>query len=204
MHPTTRYRTALRTAAAGAVAAALLLAGCGSDSDGASTTTTTKAPAATTTKPAAELTITDVWARKSPSSTSMGAAYMTITSPVDDALVGVSVSTDVAAEAQLHETVMSEDGEMTETTAMGGGEMTTTTAMGEDMPTTTMGGGSMTMREVKRIELPAGMPVELKPGGYHVMLIDLVKPLEVGDTVTLNLLFENAGTKMVTATVREG
>lgn len=192
MHPTTRTRAALRTAAAGAVAAALLLAGCGSDSDGTSTTTTaattTKAPAATTTA-VGEVTISDVWARKSPSATTMGAAYMTITSPVDDALVGVSVSTEVAAKAELHETVASDDGGMTPTTGM---------------TETTMGGGSMTMKPVDRIVLPAGVAVELKPGGYHVMLIDLVKPLEVGDTITLNLLFEQAGTKTVTATVREG
>lgn len=45
----------------------------------------------------------------------------------------------------------------------------------------------MTMRAVDEIPLPAGKVVELKPGGYHVMLIDLVKPLAKGDKVPLTL-----------------
>jgi periplasmic copper chaperone A len=45
----------------------------------------------------------------------------------------------------------------------------------------------MTMRAVDAIELPAGKTVELKPGGYHVMLIDLVKPLVAGDKVPVQL-----------------
>jgi copper(I)-binding protein len=45
----------------------------------------------------------------------------------------------------------------------------------------------MTMRAVDAIELPAGKVVELKPGGYHVMLIDLVKPLAAGDKVPVQL-----------------
>ena len=45
----------------------------------------------------------------------------------------------------------------------------------------------MTMRAVDAIELPAGRTVELKPGGYHVMLIDLVGPLAAGDKVPVTL-----------------
>ena len=45
----------------------------------------------------------------------------------------------------------------------------------------------MTMRAVDALPLPAGKTVELKPGGYHVMLIDLVKPLGKGDTVPVTL-----------------
>jgi copper(I)-binding protein len=48
-----------------------------------------------------------------------------------------------------------------------------------------MDGGVMKMRSVTRLELPAGKPVELKPGSYHVMLIDLVKPLHTGDAVPI-------------------
>jgi copper(I)-binding protein len=50
-----------------------------------------------------------------------------------------------------------------------------------------MKGNVMTMRAVDAIELPAGKVVELKPGGYHVMLIDLVKPLAAGDKVPVQL-----------------
>ena len=45
----------------------------------------------------------------------------------------------------------------------------------------------MMMRAVDELPLPAGKTVELKPGGYHVMLIDLVKPLATGDKVPVTL-----------------
>lgn len=64
----------------------------------------------------------------------------------------------------------------------------------------------MKMRQVPAIELPAGKPVELKPGGYHVMLIDLAKQISVGDPVALTLLVQDADGKQrrvpVTATAR--
>jgi hypothetical protein len=50
-----------------------------------------------------------------------------------------------------------------------------------------MEGGVMKMSAVDRLPLPAGKPVELKPGGYHVMLMDLVEPLKEGDTVPITL-----------------
>jgi hypothetical protein len=40
------------------------------------------------------------------------------------------------------------------------------------------------------LELPAGKAVELKPGGYHVMLMDLKQQLKAGDTVPLTLVVE--------------
>lgn len=54
-------------------------------------------------------------------------------------------------------------------------------------------GGVMKMRAVAHgLDLPAGLAVELKPGGYHVMLMDLKAPLEEGTRVALTLLFTNA------------
>ena len=53
-----------------------------------------------------------------------------------------------------------------------------------------MDGGVMKMRPVTRLEWPAGKPVDLKPGGYHVMLIDLVRPLHKGDTVPITFSIE--------------
>ena len=50
-----------------------------------------------------------------------------------------------------------------------------------------MEGNTMRMRGVDRLELPAGQAVELKPGGYHVMLMDLKAPLKKGDTVPIKL-----------------
>jgi copper(I)-binding protein len=67
-------------------------------------------------------------------------------------------------------------------------------------------GGVMKMRAVPAIPVPAGKPVELSPGGYHVMLMDLGRPLKEGDKVPLTLTFaDKAGKKStqdVTATVR--
>ena len=69
-----------------------------------------------------------------------------------------------------------------------------------------MEGDVMRMREVDHLELPAGTTVELKPGGYHVMLIDLVEPLEEGKEIELRLVFEDgAGERseqVVSATVQ--
>jgi len=50
----------------------------------------------------------------------------------------------------------------------------------------------MKMRQVPGIDLPAGQPVELKPGGYHVMLIDLAKQIQPGDRIALTLVVEDA------------
>jgi len=65
--------------------------------------------------------------------------------------------------------------------------------------------GLMRMREVDGgIPLPAGTAVELRPGGYHLMLLDMPVMLEVGSTVTLTLRFATADPIVVTAEVREG
>jgi copper(I)-binding protein len=58
-----------------------------------------------------------------------------------------------------------------------------------------MEGSMMRMNAVDRLALPAGKAVDLKPGGYHVMLMDLVKPLTDGDTVPLQLTFEDKAGK---------
>jgi copper(I)-binding protein len=50
----------------------------------------------------------------------------------------------------------------------------------------------MKMREVPAIDLPAGQAVDLKPGGYHVMLIDLARQITPGEHVQLTLIVEDA------------
>jgi len=62
--------------------------------------------------------------------------------------------------------------------------------------------GVMRMRPVKSIPLPPGEKVELAPGGYHIMLIGLVRALDPGDSVRVTLEFEHAGPLQVDATVR--
>jgi hypothetical protein len=53
-----------------------------------------------------------------------------------------------------------------------------------------MDGSVMKMGAIPSLDLPAGKNVELKPGGYHVMLMDLKKELKAGDTVPLTLVVE--------------
>jgi periplasmic copper chaperone A len=61
--------------------------------------------------------------------------------------------------------------------------------------TMTMDNGVMQMRPVEGgLEIKPGETVALKPGGFHVMLMDLAHPLKQGDKVTLTLKFDNAGT----------
>ena len=58
-----------------------------------------------------------------------------------------------------------------------------------------MEGNVMKMRAVSGLELPAGKAVDLKPGGYHVMLMDLKQELKPGDAVPVTLVIEGAGGK---------
>lgn len=55
-----------------------------------------------------------------------------------------------------------------------------------------MEGDIMKMRAVPALDLPAGKTVELQPGGYHVMLLDLKAPLAKGSTVPVTLVFQDA------------
>jgi len=48
----------------------------------------------------------------------------------------------------------------------------------------------MKMRQVPGLALPAGKAVDLKPGGYHVMLLDLKAQVKEGDVVPVTLVFE--------------
>ena len=55
-----------------------------------------------------------------------------------------------------------------------------------------MEGDIMKMRAVPALDLPAGKTVELKPGGYHVMLMDLKAPLMKDTSVPITLVFQDA------------
>jgi len=66
----------------------------------------------------------------------------------------------------------------------------------------TMDGNVMKMRAVAGLELPAGKPVELKPGGYHLMLMDLKKELKPGEMVPVTLVVEGADKKRETIEVK--
>ena len=123
--------------------------------------------------PAATVTVDGAWARTSPMMATNGAVYMGLTATVDDRLVAAQVDPGVAAGAEVHETTMDPDS------------------------------GEMGMGEVDAIELLAGERVALEPGGYHVMLLDLADPLEVGATIEVTLTFAEAGEVAVAAEVRD-
>jgi len=126
--------------------------------------------------------VTNPWVRVTAPSQTNDAAYMTISSASGDTLVKASVPTSVAKQTEMHKT----------TGSMGSG--------GSGMSS----GHSMTgMKPVSSIAIPAGKAVQLKPGGYHVMLIGLAKPVSAGQTVPVTLTFQKAGTVTVDAQARE-
>ena len=117
---------------------------------------------------AAQVTVTDPWARATVAGQKATGAFMQLNSATNAALV--SAASPVAKIVEIHEMKMD--------------------------------AGVMKMAAVEKLPLPAGRPVELKPGGYHVMLMDLVKPLKDGDTVPLQLTFEDKAGKKQTIEVK--
>jgi copper(I)-binding protein len=122
----------------------------------------------------ATLSVEGAWARVSPMMDRAGAAYMVIHNAGTADDAFVSATSSAAAVVELHETVPDPSS------------------------------GMMAMQPVVSIPVPAGGMAELKPGGYHVMLIDLVAPLAEGTTVDLELTFESGTVMNVTAPVQSG
>lgn len=187
-----------------AAATVMWLAGasaCGKDATSSSGSTT--AASKTSVK------VTGAWARPTPGGTTSAAVYLTITAGAsDDSLTGVAVGPTVASAAAMHHTMMAGDmGSMSSTTMGDMGDMgdhmsSTTMADGSgDMTSTTMA-GAMEMQPVDKVAIPAHGKVEFKPGGYHVMLTGLTKPLKDGDSFALRLTFAHAGLVDTTVTVR--
>lgn len=63
-------------------------------------------------------------------------------------------------------------------------------------------GDVMRMRQVEKIDVPAGQTVTLQPGGLHVMFLDLQGSLTEGQTFPMTLTFAKAGTVETTVTVK--
>ena len=63
--------------------------------------------------------------------------------------------------------------------------------------------GVMKMRQVANIAIKANDQTELKPGSYHIMLIDLKQPLNEGDSVPIALFFDDGSSQQITAPVRK-
>lgn len=67
---------------------------------------------------------------------------------------------------------------------------------------TIMEGGVAKMRPMARLDLPAGKPVNLMPGEYHIMLVDLKQPLQAGQTVPITLQVENKDKQVTSVEVQ--
>jgi copper(I)-binding protein len=80
-------------------------------------------------------------------------------------------------------------------------------ARSAELHQTSTAGDVVSMRGVAHLDLPAGKTVSLRPGGYHLMLEGIAKPLVKGDVVPLTLVFEQkdkpAQTVEVKAEVRD-
>ena len=119
------------------------------------------------------------WARNSPMNAQMGAAYMNITSADGDTLVGGSVDSSIAASVEVHAMRPVEGQEGEEGMAM------------------------MEMVEIPQLGLPAGEAVNREPGGYHIMFINIAKPLEIGQMIELTFEFEKADDMVIEVEVAE-
>lgn len=125
-------------------------------------------------------TASDVWIKAVPElmdGMAMTGVFMTLENPTDQdiELVGATNTTEglTTTPMEIHEVVKGDDGEMKMQMVEGG------------------------------IVIPAKGSVELKPGGYHVMYWDLLKPIPVGSHVTLTLKFSNGTTEDVDAVARD-
>src|SRR5690606_23117379 len=60
----------------------------------------------------------------------------------------------------------------------------------------------MKMRHVPGVDLAAGRTLDLKPGGYHVMLMDRKQPLKGGESISITLVFEDAANARFTQEIQ--
>jgi hypothetical protein len=146
-----------------------------------------------------DIAVDNAWSRTSASGVTLGVVYMDLTAADDDTLVAVSVPDDIAGSAGIHEVVAAGD-EMSGDMEMSGDDMEMSgddmEMSGDDMSGEDMGDmdmGEMRMQQMTDgLPLPAGETVALEPGSYHIMLLDLVEPLEPGDEFDVTLDFATA------------
>jgi periplasmic copper chaperone A len=120
---------------------------------------------AITTEKSFDIVIKSAWSRSAPELMSgTGIVYMTITNTGNSVETLLAGKTPAAQSIELHMHTVDANGVF-----------------------------RMRMVDGGRIEIAPGETVELKSGGLHIMLIDLTKALEAGDSFPLTLKFEHAG-----------
>jgi copper(I)-binding protein len=154
------------------IVVALVAGACGDDDGG-------------TSAGAGGVSVANAWSRNSPAVAGAAAVYLEMTNNGDvaDRLVRASVPASIAGKVELHETAPAPVSPMSSTTTGGAAPM-------------------MTMKPVSSIAVPAGETVKLRPGGYHIMLMELPAQLDVGSTFDVTLTFDRAGDKTIEAEVR--
>ena len=150
------------------------------------------------------------WARQSAPTQTRGAVYFDLTVAEDDTLIGASVPSSVAGEAQIHEVVMADGGQDDDMSEEMSDEMSDEmddTEMSEgsdDMGDMEGMDGAMVMQEMPNgLALVGGETVKLEPGSYHVMLLDLPAPLENWDEFEVTLDFAAADDVTIEVEVAE-
>jgi copper(I)-binding protein len=123
------------------------------------------------------LSVREAWARPALEG-GTGAAYLILQNGTSEAVTLTGASTDVARVVELHTSMMMTEGEMNHGDH---GDMHPTASPAES--------DVAMMMPVDTVEVAAGSSLQLTPGGYHVMLIDLQRALVVGETFTLTLHF---------------
>ncbi|AAZ98640.1 conserved hypothetical protein [Thiobacillus denitrificans ATCC 25259] len=108
---------------------------------------------------AANVSVTDAWARATMPGQKVSAAYMQIRTDAPARLL--SATSPVVPRVEVHEMKMD--------------------------------AGVMRMRQLQAVDLPAGKTVSLEPGGLHIMLMNLPKPIAAGDVIPLTLVIESGG-----------
>ena len=172
------FRAALVAAAALAIVAACTGSGSSPAPSAAASIGPAPSAAASAAAAAGGMTVTGAWARETPPGTMTSAAYMTIANGtgMDDALVSASTP---AGMAQVHEVK----------------------AVGSVDPMSSAA-PMMGMQQIEKLPIPAGGSVELKPGSFHIMIMNVTQPLKAGSTIQVTLTFEKAPPVTVTAEVR--
>ena len=117
------------------------------------------------------LRVEHAWVREPVPGSGMAAAYAMLENPAAEDMQIVSVTADVAATVEVHETVRS--------------------------------GDVMKMSPLKVVPVAARSSVALEPGGLHLMLIGVTRPLEAGDDVTLTFITSRGEKVQTTATVNK-
>lgn len=79
----------------------------------------------------------------------------------------------------------------------------TTAAEKAELHTVEMKGDLMKMRQIDRITLPAHGEVTLKPGGYHIMLLEVKQPLIEGNHINITLSYANGESETLEVPVKK-